>query len=86
MEAAAATLAKLFPWGGDFDVSARQFNQQMCRRYERALAFIKAHYCTSDRRDSPFWRDNVKTGSIPRSFRICSPDGDIDRPAKSIST
>ena len=25
-EVAAAMLAKLFPWGGDFDVSARQFN------------------------------------------------------------
>ncbi|HEY6123332.1 MAG TPA: tryptophan halogenase family protein [Steroidobacteraceae bacterium] len=65
VEAAVATLAKLFPWGGDFDVSARQFNRQMCRRYERALAFIKAHYCISERRDTPFWRDNIDANSIP---------------------
>jgi flavin-dependent dehydrogenase len=64
-EVAAATLAKVFPWGGELDVSARQFNQQMCRRYERALAFIKAHYCISGRRDSAFWRDNCESGSIP---------------------
>ena len=83
-EVAAATLAKLFPWGGDFDVSARQFNQQMCRRYERALAFIKAHYCTSARRDSPFWRDNVEAGSIPEELQDLlarwrhRPPGEID--------
>jgi flavin-dependent dehydrogenase len=65
IEAAAATLVRLFPWGGHFDVSARQFNQQMGRRFERALAFIKAHYCTSDRRDTSFWRDNMEPGSIP---------------------
>jgi hypothetical protein len=64
-EVAAATLAKLFPGGGEFEVSARQFNELMSRRYERALAFIKAHYCTSDRRDSEFWRDNRDGKSIP---------------------
>ena len=84
VEVAVATLAKLFPWGGDFDVSARQFNQQMCRRYERALAFIKAHYCTSDRRDSPFWRDNVETATIPEELQDLlarwrhRPPGEID--------
>jgi flavin-dependent dehydrogenase len=83
-EVAAATLAKLFPWGGDFDVSARQFNQLMCRRYERALAFIKAHYCTSDRRDSPFWRDNLNAVTIPEGLHDLlarwrhRPPGEID--------
>jgi flavin-dependent dehydrogenase len=64
-EVAVATLAKVFPWGGDFDVSARQFNKLMRRRYERSLAFIKAHYCTTARRDSSFWRDNLEARSIP---------------------
>jgi flavin-dependent dehydrogenase len=64
-EVAAATLARVFPWGGDFAVSARQFNQQMARRYERALAFIKAHYCISARRDTAFWRDNAEAASVP---------------------
>jgi hypothetical protein len=69
VEAAAATLAKVFPWGGDLDVSARQFNRQMTRRYERALSFIKAHYCVSERRDTPFWRDNVEARSIPEELQ-----------------
>jgi tryptophan 7-halogenase len=64
-EVAAATLAKLFPWGGDVGVSAQQFNEQMRRRYERALAFIKAHYSISERRDTQFWRDNVDRRSVP---------------------
>jgi tryptophan 7-halogenase len=84
IEAAAATLAKLFPWGGDFAVAARQFNQQMRRRYERALAFIKAHYCISGRRDSAFWRDNVDAMSIPEELEDLlarwrhRPPGEID--------
>jgi hypothetical protein len=83
-EVAAATLAKLFPWGGDFEVSARQFNQQMGRRYERALAFIKAHYCISARRDSAFWRDNSEGESIPDELHDLlarwrhRPPGEID--------
>jgi tryptophan 7-halogenase len=83
-EVAVATLAKLFPWGGDFEVPARQFNQLMSRRYERALAFIKAHYCTSGRRDSTFWRDNMDERSIPDELQDLlarwrhRPPGEID--------
>lgn len=58
-EVAAAMVANLFPWGGDYETSARQFNHIMRRRYERALDFIKLHYSISERRDSDFWRDNV---------------------------
>jgi hypothetical protein len=36
----------------------------MQRRYERALDFIKLHYCLSERRDSPFWIDNVAPASM----------------------
>jgi hypothetical protein len=35
----------------------------MRRRYERALDFIKLHYCLSERRDSAFWIDNVDPSS-----------------------
>jgi len=58
-EVAAAMVANLFPWGGDFETSARQFNHIMRRRYERTLDFIKLHYSLSQRRDSAFWRDNA---------------------------
>ena len=67
-EIAAVTLTNLFPWGGDLEVAAEQFNERMRRRYERALDFIKLHYCLSERRDSQFWRDNVEPGTIPDSL------------------
>lgn len=64
-EVAAAMVANLFPWGGDYETSARQFNAIMLRRYERALDFIKMHYCLSGRRDTGFWRDNVDPATTP---------------------
>ncbi|UIJ47299.1 tryptophan 7-halogenase [Sphingomonas cannabina] len=67
-EVAAAMVANLFPWGGDYETSARQFNAIMRRRYERALDFIKLHYCISERRDTAFWRDNVDPATIPDSL------------------
>jgi len=67
-EVAAGMVANLFPWGGDIETSARQFNANMRQRYERARDFIKLHYCISERRDSAFWRDNVAPASIPDSL------------------
>ncbi|MEO6359474.1 MAG: tryptophan halogenase family protein [Sphingomicrobium sp.] len=67
-EVAASLVANLFPWGGDFETSARQFNANMKKRYERALDFIKLHYCISERRDSDFWRDNVRPETVPDSL------------------
>lgn len=67
-EVAAAMVANLFPWGGDFETSARQFNEIMRRRYERTLDFIKMHYCLSERRDTQFWRDNVDPATVPDSL------------------
>jgi tryptophan halogenase len=67
-EVSAGLIANLFPWGGDYETSARQFNANILRRYERALDFIKLHYCISERRDTAFWRDNVDEASIPDSL------------------
>ena len=68
-EVAAITLSNLFPWGGDLEMAAKQYNRIMRRRYERALDFIKLHYCLSERRDSRFWLDNVDSASIPESLQ-----------------
>jgi len=68
-EVAAVMLSNLFPWGGDLEVAAKQYNEIMRRRYERALDFIKLHYCISERRDSQFWIDNVAGASIPDSLQ-----------------
>lgn len=85
-EVAAVMLAKLFPWGGEMETAARQYNALMRRRYERALDFIKLHYCISERRDTAFWRDNVEASTVPDSlhdlldrWRFRPPDAiDID--------
>jgi hypothetical protein len=67
-EIAAVSLSNLFPWGGDLENAAKQFNERMRRRYERTLDFIKLHYCLTERRDTQFWRDNVEPQSIPDSL------------------
>ncbi|KQN00129.1 tryptophan halogenase [Sphingobium sp. Leaf26] len=67
-EIAAGMVANLFPWGGDYETSARQYNLNMRKRYERTLDFIKLHYCLSERRDTPFWIENVDPASVPDSL------------------
>ncbi len=68
-EMAVTLFSNLFPWGGDLELAAKQYNQVMLRRYERTLDFIKLHYCISERRDSRFWLDNIDSASIPESLQ-----------------
>lgn len=68
-EIAVMNLVNLFPWNGQMEVSARQFNEIMVRRYDHVVDFIKLHYCLSRRDDDPFWRDNRKTSTISDSLR-----------------
>jgi flavin-dependent dehydrogenase len=69
IEVAAVMLSNLFPWGGDLETAAKQYNDIMRKRYERALDFIKLHYCISERRDTQFWVDNVNPNTIPDSLK-----------------
>jgi len=57
-EIAALMLCNLFPWSGDYENSANQFNNAMTKRFEHVKDFIKLHYYLSKRDDSKFWRDN----------------------------
>lgn len=57
-EVAALMLCNLFPWSGDYDRSAAQFNEAMCKRFEHVKDFIKLHYYLSERDDTDFWREN----------------------------
>lgn len=63
-EIAALLVTNLFPWAGQYETSAKQFNEIMVKRYEHVVDFIKLHYCLSERRDSAFWRDNVAGSSV----------------------
>ena len=68
-EIAAQMLVNLFPWDGDMEVSARQFNEIMVKRYDHVVDFIKLHYCLSQRDDSAFWRDNRDPSSWSPALR-----------------
>jgi tryptophan 7-halogenase len=68
VEVAAAMLANLFPWGGEVETAARQYNAIMLKRFERARDFIKMHYSLTERRDTDFWRDNANSTTSPDSL------------------
>lgn len=64
IEAAAAMIAELLPFGGPIAAPAARFNTLMGARYAAITNFLKLHYCLS-RRPEPFWRDNADPASIP---------------------
>ncbi|MEW6597526.1 MAG: tryptophan halogenase family protein [Pseudomonadota bacterium] len=68
-EIAALILSNLFPWAGNYEVCAKQFNSFMIRRFEHVVDFIKMHYCLTKRTDTDFWRDNVRPETIPESLK-----------------
>ena len=68
IEAAAAMIAELFPHYGPADGPARRFNELMAARYDSIVAFLKLHYCLSQR-EEPFWRANAEAASIPERLR-----------------
>ena len=57
-EVAVLMLCNLFPWSGDYESSAKQFNNAMTKRFEHVIDFIKLHYYLTERDDTAFWRDN----------------------------
>ncbi|MBR0552809.1 tryptophan halogenase family protein [Stakelama marina] len=64
VEIAVLILCNLFPWSGDYERSAAQFNGHMTTRYKHVVDFIKLHYCLSERTDTDFWHDNRASSSI----------------------
>jgi tryptophan halogenase len=47
------------------DIIAARFNATTHYRWGRIIDFLKLHYVLTKRTDSDFWRDNVRTESIP---------------------
>lgn len=68
-EIAALLISNLFPWGGQYDVSAKQFNEIMGRRFDHVVDFIKAHYCLTRRTDTDFWRQNAQEDTMSASLQ-----------------
>jgi tryptophan halogenase len=61
-------LLRFFP-DRDFDPTlAAEYNRRMVADYEEIRDFIVLHYCTTQRDDTPFWRD-VRQAPIPESLK-----------------
>ncbi len=69
IETAAYLIGFLFPFNGQTEPVAANFNSMMRGRYERVIDFIKLHYCLTQRQDSRFWIDNADPRSIPASLQ-----------------
>lgn len=45
------------------------YNRILHNHYANIAAFLKLHYCLSNRRDSAFWRDNCDPATIPQTLQ-----------------
>lgn len=70
VELSAKMIADQLPATRDaMDVVAQRFNAKFHYRWERIIEFLKLHYLLSRRADTPFWRDNRESSSIPTSLK-----------------
>lgn len=60
-------LMKLFPFGGNTELLAKQYNQEAQLEAETVRDFIILHYHLTQRDDSPFW-NHYRTMEIPESL------------------
>lgn len=58
-----------FPFGGMSPALIDRYNYIMTERYNETRDFIVAHYCLSQREDTPFWREVRQPGRIPDSLK-----------------
>lgn len=68
IQSAVARLIDLFPDRGFDPVLAAEYNRLTRNEYERLRDFLIAHYCVTERDDSPFWR-HCRTMELPQSLR-----------------
>ncbi len=61
-------LLSMFPSDGIIDPLINQFNKEMSEEYDEVKDFLIAHYVTTERDDTEFWR-YVKNMSIPDTLR-----------------
>ncbi|WP_371398258.1 tryptophan halogenase family protein [Fretibacter rubidus] len=46
-----------------------QYTDAMVHHYENIVDFLKLHYAISERRDTPFWRDNANPSTWPETLK-----------------
>jgi tryptophan 7-halogenase len=67
IQIAVTRLIKMFPFGGNFDALAANYNAQTNIELERIRDFIVLHYKLTERDDTPFWR-GCRDMAIPDSL------------------
>jgi 2-polyprenyl-6-methoxyphenol hydroxylase-like FAD-dependent oxidoreductase len=66
IELAAGMIADQMPPTREImDIVAQRYNRKFRRHWNQIIEFLKLHYVLSERDDSPYWRDNHATASIP---------------------
>lgn len=69
-DATARMLAECFPANiGVMPLVANRYNQRVSNAWNKVIDFIKLHYVTAKRYDTPFWVDNKNEMSIPESLK-----------------
>ncbi len=46
-----------------------QYNDAIAHHYENIVDFLKLHYCTTGRTDTPFWVDNTDPDTVPETLK-----------------
>ncbi len=70
IELAAGMIADQLPATREvMDIVARRYNRKFLRHWSQIIEFLKLHYVLSARDDSPYWKENHATASIPDKLR-----------------
>ena len=70
IELSASAIAEQLPYDRTaMAIIAKRFNAEFSNRWAQIIDFLKLHYVLSQRSDSPYWKDNRATESIPESLQ-----------------
>jgi tryptophan halogenase len=61
-------LLRYFPQRDCDPTLIREYNRRMATDYTEIKDFVVLHYCTTERDDTPFWRD-VRNAPVPQTLR-----------------
>lgn len=69
IQSSIARLTAFFPHAGFDQTDIDEFNRHSDFEFEKIRDFLIAHYCSTERDDTPFW-DYCRTMDIPESLRL----------------
>jgi Tryptophan halogenase. len=69
IQSSIARLTAFFPHAGFEQTDIDEFNRHSDFEFEKIRDFLIAHYCATERDDTPFW-NHCRTMDIPESLRL----------------